>query len=212
MNMNKKIKKEYGKTGDKIMLRISTEERVVLTRMMLDDDWTNISGYIRHKLFGNSTESRYARMKKNVRKEDIAIMMQNLMSAMEKEMGYLNFRFNYELEQLQRNSDKLTDSVARKLVATMSSYKKAVLDRTSRICDDCEEILRHLDVKIDRSSAEGLEMIPDAIIEKALEDFDNTQTPEVMEGVRRSFEKYNKLLHERTRQRMIEEEQNNNKK
>lgn len=193
---NKEIRQEYDKKLNKITLRLSKEEKVNLSKMMKEEEWSNVAGFIKYKLFGEKADAVYARMKRNSEPEDISIIMKILMESLVNEIGYLNYRFNYELERLDKNSDKLDDKIAKKILSTMTQWKKNIMERTEQICYDCQDILRYIDIKIDKIKKENIHFAPESLIDKARKDWNDTMSPEALEGVRRDFEKLHKQLEE----------------
>jgi len=193
---NKELKKEYDKSRNVLHLRLSNREWTVLEKMMSEQEWKNTAGFIKYKIFGDDCEvdSKYSKLKRSTEKEDVQMIMKNLMTSLVGEIGYLNYRFNYELEKLDKSLDKIDDAAAKKILATMTQWKKNVMERTEQVCFDCQDILKYIDIKIDKIKKENIQFAPDSIIEKARKDWNDTMSPEALEGARRDFVEFHKKM------------------
>lgn len=193
---NKELKKEYDKSRNVLHLRLSSKEWAILEKMMSEQQWENTAGFIKYKVFGDDREleSRYSRLKRSTEKEDIQTILKNLMTSLVGEIGYLNYRFNYELERLDKSLDKIDDAAAKKILATMTQWKKNVMERTEQVCFDCQDILKYIDIKIDKIKKENIQFAPESIIEKARKDWNDTMSPEALEGARRDFVEFHKRM------------------
>lgn len=201
--MNKDLKKEYDKTFRNLVIRLSIEEDIVLKKMMSDEEWVNTSGFIKEKVFGNRVNTEYARIIRNAEKKDITTLMQVLMDALVKQLAYLNYRFEYELQDLKNHND-MNGELRKRLIKRMSECRWDVLERTEHIVRDCDKILQRLNIQVKKRELNNLEQLPDSEIERALNG-NNTRTPEAYEAVRRSFAKFNeeqqRILNERIKQK-----------
>jgi len=189
---NKKLKKEYDKKLNQVMLRLSLEEKIVLKKKMEQDQWTNVAGWIKWRIFGNSVLRDYAKTKHSTSKEDIALVMQNLLSQLVATTAYINYRFNLELEKIEK-ADLSTD-IARKLVSKMTLWKNTLEERSETLLRDIQEILYFINVRTVVEKKSDIENLPDEILEKALEDWNNSQSPEIMELISRRFRQFQRRL------------------
>jgi len=190
--MDKILKQRYDRSRKIIPLRLSVKEQIFLERMMKDEDWENASGFIRYKLFREMEQTNFRKMIRRADNDDIQIIMKTLLDNLSREIGYLNYRFNYELERLEENQGKFTERMAKKILWTMGQYRKNVMERTSYVLSDCEDILRSIGLKIEREQEESVRYAPDCVIDKARKDWNDTTSPEALEGVRRDFEEFHK--------------------
>lgn len=188
--MDKIVRKEYEKRVKAIAIKFNYEERVIIKKMMDEDDWLNMSGFIKYKVFGCSkyVRNKYQRMKKEVKPEDIQMIMQNLMTTLSDAISYLNYRFNYELEKLEREKGGYSLKEHRRLLAIMYDWKKAVYARTEDAIKDCQQILHYIDIKTTREQKDSLIAMPDYVLDKVRKDWNNTTSPEALEAARRDME------------------------
>lgn len=204
---DKKLRQQYEKrkNGGYIMLRLNPEEKTVLDSMMKSDGWENAAGFVKDKVFGNRVSIEYQKIIRKAEPADIQSLVQNFMDNLVKQLAYTNYCLEHELQEIKKNSDEGED-LNRKLVRRLGKYSQDVLDSTGRVIGDFEEVLRRLDLKVERRKVDDVELLPDSVIEHALDDWEKTQTPEAFEAVRRAFSKFNaqqqKILEERIRNEM----------
>ena len=172
-----KLKKKYNDTLNKknrVSIRFNPEEMSVLEKMMQDEDWSNVSRFIKYKLFNGKEKSQYRQMKRSGERQNIEIIMTNLMEELALNFGYMNYRFNYKLELL--NDMKVKDEkYLSKLIAIMGDWREDVLSRTDAIYKDCEEILKFLAIEIEKKEIDH-----------------DTTSPEAREAARRVVEEFEK--------------------
>lgn len=187
------------------MLRLNPEEKTVLDSFMRSDGWENAAGFVKDKIFGNRVNIEYQKIIRKAEPADILSLVQNLMDNLVKQLAYTNYCLEHELQEIKKNIDEGEDR-NRKLVRRLGKYSQDVLDSTGRVIGDFEEVLRRLDLKVERRKVDDVELLPDSVIEHALDDWEKTQTPEAFEAVRRAFSKFNaqqqKILEERIRDEM----------
>lgn len=187
------------------MLRLNPEEKTVLDSLMRSDGWENAAGFAKDKIFGNRVNIEYQKIIRKAEPADVLSLVQNLMDNLVKQLAYTNYCLEHELQEIKKNSDEGED-LNRKLVRRLGKYSQDVLDSTGRVIGDFEEVLRRLDLKVERRKVDDVELLPDSVIEHALDDWEKTQTPEAFEAVRRAFSKFNaqqqKILEERIRDEM----------
>lgn len=204
---DKKLRQQYEKkkNGGYIMLRLNPEEKTVLDSLMRSDGWENAAGFAKDKIFGNRVNIEYQKIIRKAEPADVLSLVQNLMDNLVKQLAYTNYCLEHELQEIKKNSDEGED-LNRKLVRRLGKYSQDVLDSTGRVIGDFEEVLRRLDLKVERRKVDDVELLPDSVIEHALDDWEKTQTPEAFEAVRRAFSKFNaqqqKILEERIRDEM----------
>lgn len=204
---DKKLRQQYDKSvnGNRLVLRLNPEEKTVFDSMMKSEGWENAAGFAKDKIFGNRVNIEYQKIIRKAEPADIQSLVQNLMDNLVKQLTYTNYCLEHELQEIKKNSDEGED-LNRKLVRRLGKYSQDVLDSTGRVIGDFEEVLRRLDLKVERRKVDDVELLPDSVIEHALDDWEKTQTPEAFEAVRRAFSKFNaqqqKILEERIRDEM----------
>ncbi len=204
---DKKLRQQYDKSvnGNRLVLRLNPEEKTVFDSMMKSEGWENAAGFAKDKIFGNRVSIEYQKIIRKAEPADVLSLVQNLMDNLVKQLAYTNYCLEHELQEIKKNGDE-GDDWNRKLVRRLGKYSQDVLDNTGRVIGDFEEVLRRLDLKVERRKVDDVELLPDSVIEHALDDWEKTQTPEAFEAVRRAFSKFNaqqqKILEERIRDEM----------
>lgn len=190
LELRQKYDKSHNKAGH-VSFRLNVQERSVLEKMMQDEDWANVSRYIKHKLFDGKEKLRYKQMKRSADRQNIEIIMSKLLEDLALSFGYVNYRFNYELEKL--NETKVRDErYLKKLVAIMGDWREDVLSRTDAIYKDCEEILKYLAIEVEKKEIDQMRFVPDYIIDEASKNWNDTTSPEAREAARRVVEEFEK--------------------
>lgn len=190
--MDKERKKEYDTKCDRVMIRLSVKERILLNHMMEKEEWYNIAGFIKMKLFGENIDQRYDRIKRKGDLKSTKTILEELMHKLYSEISYLNWRFNREVERLAEAKKTLSEKDYRKLTLIMSQNKDAILKRTEEIVNDCEELLQYLNVNIQHTAADDIRNLPDEVIEKLGSDWNDTMSAFAQEKSRRMLEKIKK--------------------
>jgi len=80
-------------------------------------------------------------MKKGGQREDIQIMLASLFKSLDNDIAYLNYRFNLELDNIEKNLKGVSEAKAQRILSKMTQWKSRVMLRTELIMDDCEDIL-----------------------------------------------------------------------
>ena len=184
--MDKKIKKEYDKRRTNVLLTMSHKELTVLESMMEKDGWTNRSGFIKDRLFGENIDSKYARTLKKGSQKDTPNAIQNLLQELVDEFGYLNYRYNAEIEKLEKVSDKRVQ----KKISMLYGWQKNIRNYTDDMTSLLEAILKMLHIKVAIEQKEAIKHVPDSVLEEKAKDWNDVDSPELYELARRVIHEY----------------------
>lgn len=195
---DKNLKTEYDKKKVQVKLQLNFKEKTILDSMMEKDGWQNTAGFIKDRLFGRSKDAKYVKILQESKVEDYKKILANLIMEMNNVLGYLNYRFTYELDRIDRDEieEEKKKAKAQKL---MRERKSAVLLRTEEMSTSIRSILHILGIKAEKEHEDALRYVPDSVLEKAASNWNDINSPEIHELVRRQ--------HERIRQKM---KRNNN--
>ena len=99
-----KTKKQYFKMADShvIKVRMNAAERSLLESSMRKDNWDNVSGYIKYKLFGISPERRIRELIKRKNSDELAILLRNTVLDLTDQFIYFRYRYERDMRQLYR--------------------------------------------------------------------------------------------------------------
>lgn len=187
---NKDFKKKRDKASNIVTLRFSHSESAVLEKMMEKEEWSNRSGFIKYKIFGESEEYQYNKMLESGEPGDIQKVLVSLMTELNKQIDYLNYRFDSEIIDLKKKTEKFDETKVKQWVAFLQEWKAGLLDKTDDIFFDCQTILRAINLDIERMDFKDIRKLPDYILDKLDSETSNMDSPEMQEKARRLFAKF----------------------
>lgn len=187
---NKDFKKKRDKASNIVTLRFSHSESAVLEKMMEKEEWSNRSGFIKYKIFGDSEDYQYNKMLESGEPGDIQKVLVALMTELNKQIDYLNYRFDSEIIDLKKKTEKFDETKVKQWMAFLQEWKAGLLDKTDDIFFDCQTILRAINVDVERMDFKDIRKLPDYILDKLDTETSNMDSPEMQEKARRLFEKF----------------------
>lgn len=187
---NKDFKKKRDKASNIVTLRFSHSESAVLEKMMEKEEWSNRSGFIKYKIFGDSEDYQYNKMLESGEPGDIQKVLVALMTELNKQIDYLNYRFDSEIIDLKKKTEKFDETKVKQWVTFLQEWKAGLLDKTDDIFFDCQTILRAINVDVERMDFKDIRKLPDYILDKLDTETSNMDSPEMQEKARRLFEKF----------------------
>lgn len=100
----KEIRKQYMKTVNKnrVIIRMSPEEKTLLQEEMRQNGWDNLSGFIKYKLFGLDPDQRIDSLIKSGDPESIALLLRNRLMDLTGQYIYIRYRYDRDMNQLYR--------------------------------------------------------------------------------------------------------------
>lgn len=189
-NDKKHFKKLYDSKKKLIGISMNPREKSLLDAMMQKDDWENVGGFIKYKLFGFDYKKKY---KKAIEEADEVLLQKiliNLMSDMNDQIDYINARFTKELEDLKRTTKMIDAKAISKWVSLLKHWNESIENKTDLLFNDCQLLLKRMDIVVERKQQDYLRSLPDSVLEEYGRNWDDTTSPEVLEHVRRMHEKY----------------------
>ena len=184
--IDKNLKKEYDKRRLILALSLSHKELTILDSMMEKDGWTNRSGFIKDMLFGENVDSKYARTLKKGSPKDIANAIQNLLQELVDEFGYLNYRYNAEIEKLEKENDKRVH----KKLSMLYGWQKNIRYYTDDMTNLLKAILKMLHIKAEIVQKDAIRHVPDSVLEEKIKDWNDVDSPEIYELARRKINQH----------------------
>ena len=135
------MNKEY---FERTVLRLNYKEKTLLKQMMEADDWENVSGFIKYKLFGFDENPKYKRKLKKGTATDYAIALREIGFEIVKKFDYLIYLYNKNTNQLWREEGVDMKAWIKTTKIPFERAEKAVLEYLS----DVKEIAKAL--KLDK--------------------------------------------------------------
>ena len=102
--MKKENKREYTKQKDRFLvsLHLKWDEKSVLENEMKKEEWENISGYIRYRLFGMDPTKKIRKQIAEKEPEDLVNILKNAVLELAAKADYYRFRYDKDMSQLYR--------------------------------------------------------------------------------------------------------------
>lgn len=190
--LKKELEKKRQQVGIIQAIRLSAKELTVIQAMMKDEDWTNVSGFIKYKVFGFTPETAYKKLLDSGKPEDFINVLTNQLDTLNRNIDYINFRFDQELLEFKKkiNSKEFDEKDRAKWMALLSGWTTRLQEKNEEIFCDCQAILKAINVNVERKDYKDITMVPDYVIEKAGRDWNDNYSPEAQEHQRRVIEKF----------------------
>ena len=191
--MATELRSEYDKRRRlQIKIDLSPKEASILDKMMREGDWDNRSGFIKYKLFGESADRKFSRMVHYAKYDDVISIVKNAVIEMNDNLGYLNYKFDYQLRRLEQDKGLPSDKQIVKRLSHLIKYKNKVREKIEEMYFLLESLLANQNIQIQELKLEDVRYMSDEALEKAAKDWNDLTSPEAKEAARRIYEKYMK--------------------
>lgn len=191
--MNKADRKYFRKIYDskvkKLSISLNTIEKSLLDSMMQKEEWENIGGFVKYKLFGFKYEKKY---RDAIAKADEGMLKKiliNLMTDLNDQLDYINARYTKELEILKQTTAMVDARSISKWVSLLKQWNDNVEKKTDQLFNDCKLLLSRMEILVQKKKQDYLRNLPDSVLEQYVRDWNDTTSPEVLEYIRRKEEK-----------------------
>ena len=87
---------------NRVIIRISPEEKTLLQEEMRQNGWDNLSGFIKYKLFGLDPGQKIESLIKSDNPESIALLLRNQLMDLTGQYIYIRYRYDRNMNQLYR--------------------------------------------------------------------------------------------------------------
>ena len=191
--MKKKEKKEFKKFYDskkkRLTVSLNPKEKSLLDSMMKKDDWENVSGFVKYKLFGFTYEKKYRNAINSADEELLKKILINLISDLNDHLDYINARFSRELELLKETEAMINARAISKWVSLLKNWNDSIEQKTERLFYDYKYLLARVDVIVEKKKQDYLRSIPESVLEVYARNWNDTNSPELLEYIRRKEER-----------------------
>lgn len=173
--MNKKErKKRKEQTSAVVNIRMNAKELILLKQMMEKDGWENTAGFIKDRIFGDSIDEDYSRVASS-KNANIPIMIVTLYDDINKNLSYLGYRFDAELQEFKKTMEEYEEPY-RKWTSIMEEFAELIKEKTKLFFTTSDLLLANLKINPSRIQYKPEDVYPDYILEEALkEDFEGPQ-------------------------------------
>lgn len=167
-------------------------ELSILDAMLQQEDWENVGGFIKYKLFGLNYKKKFENMVRSADEEILKKTLINIFSNLNDQLDYINARNARELEDLKRTTPMVDTKTVSKWVSLLNNWNESVESKTTAILDDLQLILKRMDILVEKKKQDYLRSLPDSVLEEHARNWDDTSSPELIEYTRRMLERKGK--------------------
>ena len=185
----KHFKKLYDSKIKKLSISLSPTEKSLLDSMMKKEEWENVGGFIKYKLFGFDYEKKYRNAINNADEDLLKKILINLMTDLNDQLDYINARYTKELEALKQSTAMVDAKSISKWVSLLKQWNDNVEKKTEQLYNDCKLLLNRMDILVEKKQQDYLRSLPDSVLAEYVRDWNDTTSPEVLEYIRRKEEK-----------------------
>ena len=133
-------RKEYEKSLKKISLRLSAREKIALYKLMKDDGWTNVAGFIKDKIFGGKDGYIYEKTVKNADKKDIEKILSVYVTQLFRELRYIKWKYESDLKMIKEASEDMDSKKIEKWIFRMEEWRKDINRSLGSVEQQIEDI------------------------------------------------------------------------
>lgn len=189
-NTDKKhFKKLYDSKKKLVGISMNPTEKSLLDSMMKKEEWENVGGFIKYKLFGFDYEKKYRNAINNADEDLLKKILINLMTDLNDQLDYINARYTKELEILKQTTAMVDAKSISKWVSLLKQWNDNVEKKTEQLYNDCKLLLSRMDILVEKKQQDYLRSLPDSVLAEYVRDWNDTTSPEVLEYIRRKEEK-----------------------
>lgn len=185
----KHFKKLYDSKIKKLSISLNPQEKSILDSMMQKEEWENVGGFIKFKLFGLKYEKKYHNAIASADEELLKKILINLMSDLNNQIDYINAKYTNELEHLKMTTQMVDAKSISKWVSLLKQWNDNVEKKTEQLFEDCKLLLSRMDIIVEKKKQDYLRSLPDSVLEEHIRNWNDTTSPEFQEYVRRQYEK-----------------------
>lgn len=185
----KHFRKIYDSKVKKLSISLNPQEKSLLDSMMQKEEWENIGGFIKYKLFGFKYDKKYRNAIATADEELLKKILINLMTDLNDQLDYINARYTKELEILKQTTAMVDAKSISKWVSLLKQWNDNVEKKTEQLYNDCKLLLSRMDILVEKKQQDYLRSLPDSVLAEYVRDWNDTTSPEVLEYIRRKEEK-----------------------
>lgn len=143
-------KKQYfnAKNKNRVSLKFSPKEMIVLEDMMKKEEWENTSGFIKYKIFGDDPDFLYKKIITKGKPEDLVDLCRKELRSLNIFLMYIRFRYEKDMAQLYREEG--VDM--KKWIGSTLKWNNLAIDLLKDVYTSFREIASHLGIEISHES------------------------------------------------------------
>ena len=133
-------RREYDKSLEKISLRLSAREKIALYKLMKDDGWTNVAGFIKNKIFNGKEGYIYEKAVNNADKKDIEKILSVYVTQLFRELRYCKWKYESDLKMIMEASKGMDSKKIEKWILRMVEWRKDIYRSLGNVEQQIEDI------------------------------------------------------------------------
>lgn len=166
-----------------VCISFSAKEQALLEKKMKDEGWTNTGGFIKESLFGDDIDEAYYNMVSESDKDGILNIIKILLENFSDELIYSNYKMREVFEFFEKGSE--TSEGESKRLKRIGLWKTTLEKKIDGLHQDVRLLLHHYDVDIKGHENDKIRGLPQKLIDEKLKNWDDNQSPEIIEHSRR---------------------------
>lgn len=175
-------------------MRFNREELTVLDEMMRKEGWENACGFIKYRLFGLTVRDKYRRILQSRDREDAESALERLVEDLFGRLEYAGYRYDEDSHKLAvevRKNGGMWDrkTVLRKL-SLLHKWNEDVMRAVAAVEDDIALMMTTMGLNVPQKDEDYYHNLPDYVLDRVKQDWNNTTTPEAQERARRFAERW----------------------
>lgn len=190
--MKKSTKKEYRKRRCYVTVTFNEEEILELKELMENGEWKNRAGFIKSQIFGKNHLFEYSRLIGKIETRE------KLQQQLDEDLKIFNRHLDYsalkrdELEKKIMSSTLKEDTKTKRTISLAINWMKELKQQESNLEYKVEKLLQQFGIIMEKEQADPIRSLPQSIIDQHMANWNDTTSPEFMEGIRRKEEKKEK--------------------
>ena len=137
-------RREYDKSLEKISLRLSAREKIALYKLMKDDGWTNVAGFIKNKIFNGKEGYIYEKAVNNADEKDIKKILSVYVTQLFRELRYCKWKYESDLKMIMEASKGMDSKKIEKWILRMVEWRKDIYRSLGNVEQQIEDICANI--------------------------------------------------------------------
>lgn len=188
--LDKTEKKQLSKKKyDYTCIRLSEEERVLLKKMMDEEEWLNAAGFFKYKTFGLDVENKYKQILRTSDPKDIEIVMETLLDSVANNLSFLCKKFEKGMELMEKKLGKSDNTDGKRILSKFILLDKEFNATVRLLLYTSERLLRNININVKNHDVADLKYCSDEELEAMCNTWDTADSPARHELLRRMYER-----------------------
>ena len=185
-------KENTSKKGEMIVtktvtFRLNDKEKIVLTKMMNDGDWTNVSGFIKYQLFGENLSRNYDKILVENKSSDMQKTLQILLDSIGFSLAKIASVFKEEIGKIEKKQDKKLKQTNGLILAKMIKLYENFEALSGTLMSTAEKMIIKQGLNVKSYPLDDVRYKSDEELEQMSNTWDTADSPASQELIRRKL-------------------------